>query len=215
MTEKHGAPGISEHSATAKGAWDERYSQAGLVWGRDANSFVVSQLEGLSPRRVLDLGCGQGRNALWLASQGHEVTGLDLSPVAIAQASEIAEGAGLDANFAAVDLVTDWQPSPNAYDLIVLSYLQLPESARKPVHAKVVEALASEGMIFLIAHHPDNLEQGVGGPPYPEVMFDEAELAKDFAQLNIKRNEKVLRPVDQDGVIKDAIDIILLAKAPS
>ena len=145
MTEKHEAPGISEHSATAKGAWDERYSQAGLVWGRDANSFVVSQLEGLSPRRVLDLGCGQGRNALWLASQGHEVTGLDLSPVAIAQASEIAEGAGLDAKFAAVDLVTDWQPSPDAYDLIVLSYLQLPESARKPV---IVGVDADRRMVF-------------------------------------------------------------------
>lgn len=215
MTERHEAPGISEHSVTAKGAWDERYSQAGLVWGRDANSFVVSQLEGLSPRRVLDLGCGQGRNALWLASQGHEVTGLDLSPIAIAQATEIAQAAGMEATFAAVDLATDWQPLPNAYDLIVLSYLQLPESARKPVHAKAVETLAPGGMIFLIAHHPDNLEQGVGGPPYPEVMFDEVALAQDFAELNIERNEKVLRPVDQDGEIKNAIDLILLAKTRS
>ncbi|HDH03576.1 MAG TPA: class I SAM-dependent methyltransferase [Actinobacteria bacterium] len=210
MDEKHEAPGISERSETAQGAWDERYSEAGLVWGRDANAFVVDQLEGLSPRRVLDLGCGQGRNALWLASQGHDVTGLDLSPVAIDQAKEMARASGLEVSFSALDLATDWRPSADAFDLVVLSYLQLPESARKPIHAKAVETLAPGGMIFLIAHHPDNLDQGVGGPPYPEVMFDEAELAEDFAELNIERNEKVLRPVDQAGATKNAIDIVFV-----
>jgi len=107
MTEQHEAPGISSQMGTAKEAWDTRYSEAGLVWGRDANLFVLQQLDGLSPRRVLDLGCGQGRNAIWLASQGHQVTGLDLSLVAIRQAQEIAEAAGFDVDFAAVDLARE------------------------------------------------------------------------------------------------------------
>ena len=190
--------------------WNERYAQATALFGAEPNEFVLRELGGLSPRRVLDLGCGQGRNSLWLAAQGHQVTGLDLSDVGIAHGREFAEAAGLDVDFQVADLVEDWQPS-DQFDLVLLSYIQLPEERRRMVHAKAIAALVPGGSIFLVAHHLDNLTQGVGGPPMPEALFTEDDLAEDFADLDIERNEKVLRDVERDGVTKTAHDVVLRA----
>jgi SAM-dependent methyltransferase len=187
-------------------AWDDRYGEQPALWGADANRFLVELAADLPPGTALDLGSGQGRNAFWLAERGHTVTGLDLSPVAVEQAASVAAGHGLDATFEAVDL-TSWDPVGRTWDLVVLSYLQLPDAARRQVHQAAVRALAPGGRLILIAHHRDNLEHGVGGPPYPDVLFNEEQLTDDFADLQIERNGKVLRPTD-DG---DAIDVVLVA----
>jgi hypothetical protein len=126
--------------------------------------------------------------------------------VAVAQAAEIAKEHGLDATFEAVDLTT-WDPAGQVWDLVVLAYLQIPEAARRVVHAAAARAVAPGGRLVVIAHHADNLEHGVGGPPYPEVLFTEEQLAADFASLDIERNERVLRPTEHG----DAIDIVLVA----
>jgi SAM-dependent methyltransferase len=197
----------------ARKAWNERYAAAKL-YGLEPNRFVADELGGLSSRRVLDMACGQGRNAVWLATQGHQVTGLDLSDVAIAQAGQLAQTAGVEVSLRAVDLVDEWEPE-GEFDLVVLSYLQLPPEKRTIVHAKAIEALAPGGEIFLIAHHADNLEHGVGGPPTPDVLFSEAQLAADFGELEIIRNEKVLRPVDVEGEVRHAHDVLLRARKPA
>lgn len=190
--------------------WNERYARATDLFGGEPNFLVSEELAGLSPRRVLDMGCGQGRNALWLASRGHEVTGLDLSDVGISHARQLAAAAGLEITFDVVDLVEDWQPQ-EPYDVVLLSYIQLPEQPRRVVHAKAIAALAPGGMVLVVAHHLDNLDHGVGGPPMPEALFTEDDLAADFADLDIERNEKVYRDVERDGVTKTAHDVVLRA----
>ena len=123
---------------------------------------------------------------------------------------------GVRVEFALADIVEDWTPPPAAFDLVILSYLQLPAETRKVAHAKAATALAPGGTIFLIAHHADNPEHGVGGPPHPEVLFDETDLAGDFAGLAISVNEKKYREVEgQDGVVRLAHDILLEAVKPS
>lgn len=195
------------------GSWNARYLRSRSLFGGEPNQFVTAELAGLSPCKVLDLGCGQGRNSLWLASQGHEVTGLDVSDVAIGQARERAAEAGLDIVFRVADLVGSWEPTPE-YDVVLLSYLQLPAERRRIVHAKAVAALKPGGSLLLVAHHRDNLEHGIGGPPMPEALFAEADLAEDFATVTIERNEKVLRDVDRDGIVKTAHDVVLRATKP-
>ncbi len=190
--------------------WDERYATQGFVFGVEPNRFVEEHLGGLSPRRVLDLGSGQGRNAVWLAAQGHRVTAVDLSPVATEQAKQLAVQAGVTAEFVSADLST-WEPEVGGYDVVVLSYLQLVPHLRTLVHRKAVTALAPEGMVFLIAHHLDNLEHGIGGPQSPEFLFTEDELRSDFAGLVVDQLERVMRPVDRDGATGDAIDLLLVA----
>ena len=197
-------------------AWNERYATRGMVWGTDPNRFLAECATGLTPRRILDLGCGQGRNAVWLATQGHRVTGIDLSPVAIDQSRRLATDRSAEVDFKVANVVEDWTPPADAFDLVVLSYLQLPPHDRRVAHAKATEAVAPGGTVWLIAHHSDNITDGVGGPAYPEVLFDERALAADFGGLEILRNEKVYRDVEgEDGVVRVAHDVLLVATKPS
>ncbi len=193
--------------------WNDRYGE-GSIFGAEPNVFVAEHLAGLPPGRVLDLACGQGRNAVWLALQGHAVTAVDLSDVAIGQAVERADAAGVEIQFVVAD-VMDWDPDPAAFDVVLLSYLQLEEGRRVVAHRKAAEAVAPGGTVFLIAHHPDNIEHGCGGPQVPDVLFGEADLASDFAGFDIVRNEQVRRAVDRDGVTGTALDVLMIASRPA
>jgi SAM-dependent methyltransferase len=194
--------------------WDDRYTARGMAFGVDPNVCVAEVLAGLPPGRALDLGSGQGRNAVWLARQGHEVVAVDLSEVGTAQAAAWAQNAGLAIRFVAADLLT-WEPEAEAFDIVLLSYLQLPPAARAVIHAKAIRALAPGGTLLLIAHHLDNLEGGVGGPSSPDVLYTEEEMAEDFGRLAIARNEQVVRHVEGDDQVGDAIDILVLAHKPA
>lgn len=191
---------------TMQQMWDGRYTERGAVWGSEPNRFLVDIASDLEPGTALDLGCGQGRNALWLASLGFTVTGLDLSPVAVGQAEEMAAELGVDATFKAVDLMA-WDPEGQVWDLVLLAYIHLPDAMRKEVHATAVRAVAPGGRIVVIAHHLDNLESGTGGPSNPDWLFTQAQLADDFSSLDIVRNERVVRPTEQG----DALDVVCVA----
>lgn len=209
------APTASYRESGTVEAWNERYATRGMVWGTEPNRFLADYATGLTPRRVLDLGCGQGRNAVWLAGQGHRVTGIDLSPVAIEQARRLAADHAVEVLFETANVVEDWTPPPGTFDLAVLSYLQLAPDDRRVAHAKATEALAPGGTVWLIAHHSDNITEGVAGPQYPEVLFDERALADDFSDLRLLKNEKVFRDVEgEDGVVRLAHDILLVATKP-
>jgi SAM-dependent methyltransferase len=196
---------------TQRDLWNARYQERGAVWGVGPNQYVADRVSGLTPRRVLDLGSGQGRNAIWMAQQGHEVTAIDISDVATQQGRELAAEIGVVVTFIAADLAT-WEPDPEEFDLVVLAYMQAPAAGRKAIHAKAVRALAPGGRVLVVAHHRDNLEHGYGGPPMLEVLFDETELADDFAALEIIENERVIRHVEKDGDVGDAIDIVFIGQ---
>jgi len=189
--------------------WDARYEAKGALWGAEPNQFLAEIAEVLEPGTALDLGCGQGRDLLWLASRGFEVTGLDLSPVAIEQAEAVAAELDLDASFESVDLTT-WDPAGRVWDLVVLTYLHLSHERRPVVHTAARRAVAPGGRLVVIAHHLDNFENGVGGPPVPELLFTEQQLAGDFSNLKILRNEKVIRTTDEG----DAIDLVFVGAMP-
>ena len=189
--------------------WDARYEAKGALWGAEPNQFLAEIAEVLEPGTALDLGCGQGRNSLWLASRGFEVTGLDLSSVAIEQAKAVAAELDLDASFESVDLTT-WDPAGRVWDLVVLTYLHLSHERRPVVHAAARRAVAPGGRLVVIAHHLDNFENGVGGPPVPELLFTEQQLAGDFSNLKILRNQKVIRTTDEG----DAIDLVFVGAMP-
>ncbi|RPI23347.1 MAG: class I SAM-dependent methyltransferase [Actinobacteria bacterium] len=190
--------------------WDQRYRERGFLWGTEPNRFLVEVASDLLPGRALDLACGQGRNSVWLAQRGHTVTGLDLSPVAIGHAEELARQAGVVIEFHAVDLTT-WQPEGRTWDLVVLSYLQVVAEDRRLIHERAEAAVAAGGTLIVIAHHLDNLTAGVGGPQSPEVLYTCDDLIGDFPGLSIERCERVLRPVESEEISGEAIDVLLVA----
>lgn len=190
--------------------WNERYADEPSTFG-EANQFVVEHLSDLEPQRVLDAACGQGRNAVWLAERGHDVTGVDLSDVAIGQAGRLAEHRGVEVELVAADL-TEWEPERGQFDLVLLSYLQLPPAIRTVIHRRVGAFLLPGGRVFAIAHHSDNLDHGIGGPDRPEVLYREEDLAGDFASFDIERNEAVHRAVDKPDQKGTAIDLLFIAR---
>lgn len=197
-----------------QGFWDERYTAEGMLWGAEPNAVVAEIAGDLPAGTVLDLACGQGRNAVWLAQRGHDVTGIDLSPVAVGQARRLADDVGVDVDLATGD-VTEWDPAGRTWDLVLLSYLQIPAADRAVAHAKAVAAVAPGGTLLLIAHHLDNLDGGIGGPQSPEVLYTEDQLAEDFAELEIQRNEIVTRRVERADLQGTAIDVLVVATRPT
>ena len=110
-------------------AWDARYAAAELVWSAEPNRFLVAEVSDLAPGRALDVACGEGRNAIWLAERGWDVTGADFSPTALDKARRLADGRGVTVRWLLADAVTD-PVEPAAFDLVAVFYLQLPSEQR-------------------------------------------------------------------------------------
>lgn len=193
------------------GAWDERYRAHGLVWGGPPNRWVVEELEDAPPGRALDLACGEGRNALWLAAHGWQVTAVDFSAVAIEKARELDTNGLVEWVEADATAYTPAQP----VDLALLSYLQLAADQRRRAVRGAAAALAPGGMLLVIAHDSRNLSDGTGGPQDPRVLYSAPDLVADLdgTGLVIDRAEEVLRPVA--GTERPAIDVLLRARAGS
>ncbi|MDA8380846.1 MAG: class I SAM-dependent methyltransferase [Actinomycetota bacterium] len=193
--------------------WDDRYANADLVWSAEPNIFVAEIAGGLPPGRALDLACGEGRNAIWLAKHGWSVTGVDFSAVGIDKGRRLAAAAGVEVAWEQHDLVT-WEPAAHTFDLVVTAYLHLvaPDMARVLAHA--AGALAGGGYLLVVGHALANLHDGHGGPQEPAVLYDPDDLAGwlTAAGLSIERAEHVTRDIGTPEEPRRAIDALVLAK---
>jgi len=190
-------------------AWDRKYAETERLWGRDPNRFLVTEVSDLPPGRALDLACGEGRNAIWLAELGWRTTGVDFSQVAIAKARERASQASLDVEFVCADLL-DYEPERDAYDLVLLFYLQLPRDELRLVLERAAGALAAGGTFLLVGHDLVNITEGVGGPSDPAVLYTPDDIVAELPGLEIEKAERVLRDVaDAD---RPAIDALVRAR---
>lgn len=190
--------------------WDRRYAGSELLWTAQPNRFLVAEAADLEPGRALDLACGEGRNAVWLAEQGWRVRGVDFSDVALTKARELAAARGVEVDWMQADLL-DHRPEQGAYDLVVLFYLQLPADERRPIVRAAAAALAPGGTLLLVAHDSANLERGYGGPKDPTVLYTAAEVADDLGggNLEIERAGLVERPVETPDGERTALDALV------
>ena len=187
--------------------WDRRYRGTELVWTAQPNRFVVQELHGLLPGRALDLGSGEGRNAVWLAEAGWQVTAVDFSPVALDKARRLAQAHGVTVDWILEDL-RDYQPAPGASDLVLVAYLHLLPVERAAVLAGAAAALAPHGTLLVIGHDQANLTHGVGGPQDPAVLYTPEAIVAELDGLTVHRAERVRRPVDtapEPGVAVDTL----------
>lgn len=196
-------------------AWDERYRASESVWGAEPNRWVAQELSDLRPGVAVDLACGVGRNALWLAGRGWRVYAVDFSPVAVAKGAEL-ERRVLSHNavsWVAADVTTYTTPEP--VDLALICYLQVPATARRSAVRAAAASLAAGGTLFVVGHDSRNLTDGTGGPQDPAVLFTAADVAGDLdgTDLQIEKAGEVLRPVD--GAERPAIDALLRAVRPT
>jgi SAM-dependent methyltransferase len=193
--------------------WDARYAGEDLLWRADPNRFLVAEVADLRPGRALDVACGEGRNAVWLASQRWEATGVDFSTLALAKARRLAEQRGVNVEWIDAD-VTSWVPPHGRFDLIAVLYLQLPTEARRLVHQRIIGGLAPGGTMLVVGHDLTNLTDGYGGPQDPSVLFTPNDLAADLAALDVVKAERVRRPVTTNDGEVEAIDALVRAVRP-
>ena len=151
-------------------SWDRRYEGSELVWTAEPNRFLVAETETLAPGRAIDLACGEGRNAVWLAERGWQAVGVDFSEVGLRKARELADSRGVNVEWVAADLL-DYRPDPHAFDLVLVFYLQVPAADRRPILHAAVDAVAPGGTFLLVAHDSSNLQHGHGGPQDPARLY--------------------------------------------
>ena len=199
--------------------WNARYDTAELIWKGEPNQFLPIEVEGLAPGRALDLACGEGRNAVWLATRGWSVTGVDFSDVGVGKAAALAADNGVSGTWITADATT-WQPPSDGFDLVIVFYLQLPADQLASALRTAVDALAPGGTFLLVAHDLLNLTEGHGGPQDASVLTTAegvldalagAELALDV-ELVVERSGRIDRVVTTGDGDRTAIDTIVRAR---
>lgn len=196
-----------------RAGWDARYGTTELVWTAEPNEFLVTEVGELAPGVALDLGAGEGRNSVWLAQCGWQVTAVDFSQVGLAKAAQLAGSADVTLETVCAD-VADYVPPSRGFDLVVLLYLHLPASARAEVHRRAAEAVSASGTLLVVGHDTTNLTLGHGGPQDPEVLFTPDDVVADLASsgLVIERADRVHRTVATADGDRTAIDALVRAR---
>jgi SAM-dependent methyltransferase len=222
--------------------WDERYRSSHRLWSGEPNLQLVAEVADLPPGTALDVGCGEGADAIWLARRGWQVTGADISPVALERAAARGAEAGqpvsgrltwrhADLTAAALRRAPDapaaaGPPTPAEsggteilhgarFDLISAQYLHLPPGPRAALVSALAGAVAPGGTLLVVGHDPSDLQTTVPRPPDPELFATPADLAGllDPAAWEVVTSQARPREVtDPDGRPATIRDAVLRAR---
>lgn len=189
-------------------AWDERYRASERLWSAGPNGFVEERLADREPGVGLDLASGEGRNAIWLASKGWDMTAVDFSSVALKRGREQSDAV----NFVEADVFA-WEPE-GTFDLILIAYLQVEAEPLADLVERAAGWLNPGGELFMVGHDLSNLDEGVGGPQVPEILWDLDLMLEWLGDLELVEGGIVERPVEVDGDIEHARDTLIRARRP-
>ena len=171
--------------------WDRRYAEGEQLWSGQPNGALVAEVAGLEPGRVLDVGCGEGADAVWLASRGWDVTALEVSGVALRRAARHAEDAGVRIRWVHAELA-EARLSAGSFDLVSAQYpalLRTPDAAAE----RALLAAVAPGGVLLLVHHAGMETEAVhdGGFDPADYVWPSmvaALLDEDWAvELNVQR----------------------------
>ncbi|MHC6591959.1 class I SAM-dependent methyltransferase [Arthrobacter sp. C152] len=217
-------PGGGDGSIRAASAWDERYRSKPRLWSGKPNPQLVREAGGLRPGKALELGCGEGADAIWLAQQGWTVTAVDVSAVALerARSHELAELAresvqasedniGSRITWQQADL-EQWHPE-GSYDLVTSQFLHSQELDWRIPLRTAAAAVKMGGTLLVVGHHPDRLPPWGGGHPHEGMFYTGDDLVRELElggpgwQLEVltTRERHVTGPEGEAATIADVV----------
>jgi len=168
-----------------KNQWDERYASDEYVYGIEPNEYLKNKLANLMPDRILFPAEGEGRNAVYAASQGWATDAFDQSAEGQKKALKLAGRKGVTINYR-IHSLDDWDPQPEHYDCVALIFVHLPEKLRHKVHQAVVKALKPGGVLILEAFSMHQLSRTSGGPKTAGLLYSLEQIASDFDCLHLE-----------------------------
>jgi SAM-dependent methyltransferase len=177
-------------------AWDERYALEGWAFGTDPNDFLRQEAHRIPPGRVLCLGEGEGRNAVFLAEQGYEVVGVDRSQVGMDKAQGLAHARGVFIE-TVVSSIEDFDLTEGEWQGIISIFFHLPPELRTKVNKAVVRGLAPGGILILESFTPQQLSLGTGGPPHADRLVSLATLEEEFEGLKFLVAQETEREIHE------------------
>jgi SAM-dependent methyltransferase len=166
--------------------WNQRFAAPDFVFGTAPNKFLAAQAPRLKRgMRALCVADGEGRNSVWLAKQGLEVTAFDFSPVALEKAKKFARESGVAVDYR-LSSVADWDYGERRYDVVVAIFIQFsPPAERARVFSGIARALRPGGLVILQGYSPAQLKYGTGGPKQVENLYTEELLRESFPGFEI------------------------------
>jgi SAM-dependent methyltransferase len=200
-------------AATDEELWNERYRSSTHVWSGNPNPQLLTEVAALPPGRALDVGCGEGADAIWLAQQGWDVVAIDISSVALARAErhsrETDPHAAHRIEWRQSDLVRH-TPEPDAYDLVSAQFMQLPVRSRTELFDGLFASVRVGGTLLVVGHDPSDVDTGVRRPRR-DVLYGAGEIAERLppdawrVEVNEIRSRPATTPDGADVTIHDAV----------
>ena len=174
--------------------WDQRYRDADYVYGKQANDFLVENVQHLPKGKILSLAEGEGRNAVFLAQQGYAVTAVDSSQVGLDKAQKLAQEYGVKIDTILADL-NEFEITPNTWEGIISIFCPLSTQQQQLLYPKIVAGLKPKGVYLVEAYRPEQLAYGTGGGSSADQMTTQASLEHGLRDLEFVKLESLEREV--------------------
>jgi SAM-dependent methyltransferase len=174
--------------------WDEKYSADHYIYGVEPNDFLKANFRALPQGNILCLAEGEGRNAVFLARNGYQVTAVDSSAVGLRKAGKLAEENKVAIDFICCDLHS-YDIGEEQWDGIVSIFCHVPAKLRQELHRKIMKGLKKDGVLLLEAYTANQLKHGTGGPPTEDLMYSKAILRKELENMKFSHLVELEREI--------------------
>ncbi|QLB13151.1 methyltransferase family protein [Bisgaardia hudsonensis] len=190
--------------------WDDRYNTEEYVFGTESNEFIA-RIQPYLPKsgKALDLATGEGRNGIFLAQNGLETEGVDISKVGLEKAEKLARQKNVSFT-TRLDNILEMDMKENYYSVITSVFCHFAEPERTKVMQKIVNALIPNGLFAGVFYHPEQIHYGTGGPKDPAMLGTLSEMQQALSGLEWVIAEETLREINEGFLHNGTSSVIYL-----
>lgn len=189
--------------------WNKRYAEPEYAYGKEPNEYFKEVLDGLKPGKILLPGEGEGRNAVYAATKGWEVTAIDLSTEGKNKADKLAKESNVKIKYI-VSSFEEYSFIENEYDAIALIFIHLNPTDREKIHRTLIKSLKSEGTLIIEAFSKPQINNASGGPKNVDDLYSIEDIRQDFSKLKIESLSEHQVQLSEGPYHKGTADVIRL-----